>query len=137
MGYPRRKSNKVRRRECENCGSKQLLQGRLKEAFSPGAANGQLLVKRLPAKPDLGHRCIRIVIQPLIVPYSGCDLQGVEARYVPLGTEDWNECFRINAPRFASGLHRGNNADTHLLPKPGLVIRIDIGLLPDKRPAQG
>ncbi len=46
----------------EPCRSKQLDQRGLQESFTPGAANGQLFVKRLPAYPHLGYSCVCIVI---------------------------------------------------------------------------
>src|SRR5207237_2806885 len=51
------------RRQKESFRSIQLHHGRLKEAFTPGAANGQTVVKRLPAHPNLGHSRIGIVVQ--------------------------------------------------------------------------
>src|SRR2546422_817828 len=75
----RSKTDKVRGSEKEPLGRVQLHHGRLKEAFAPGAANGQALVKRLPAHPYLGYRGIGIVIQPLFVTNPGRELQRVEA----------------------------------------------------------
>ena len=58
----RGKPDKVHRPQQEPCRSEQLDQRGLKEALTPGAANGQALVERLPAHPHLGYECIRIII---------------------------------------------------------------------------
>src|SRR5437879_1515673 len=47
-----KKNRRVWRGQKEPSGPIQLNHGRLKEAFAPGAANGQALVKRLPADPN-------------------------------------------------------------------------------------
>src|SRR5215469_14568800 len=65
-------TDKVRRRQKAADGAIQLRHRGLKETLAPGAANSQLLIKGLPANPYLGHRGVGIVIQPLLVPYSGC-----------------------------------------------------------------
>src|SRR5206468_138131 len=76
LGQPwRRKPDEVHWSQKEPSRAKQLNQGRLKVAFTPGAAKRKLFVKRLPAYPNFGHRCIRIVIQPLLVPHSSGKLQ--------------------------------------------------------------
>src|SRR5713101_646410 len=62
MGHPRGKADEVHRPQQEPCRSEQLDQRGLEEAFTPGAANGQALVERLPAHPHLGYECIRIII---------------------------------------------------------------------------
>ena len=67
----RRTTNEVRRLRKEPPGSVQLDHGRLEEAFTPGAANSQALIKGLPTNANLGNGRIRIIIQPLVVPYSG------------------------------------------------------------------
>src|SRR5689334_13237617 len=75
------------RRQKESFRSIQLRFGRLKEAFTPGAANSQALVKRLPPKPDLGHCRISIVVQPLVVADTGRKFQRVKPGYVPFRAE--------------------------------------------------
>src|SRR4029077_19191776 len=109
------------RRQKESFRSIQLHLGGLKEAFTPGAAKSQALVKRLPPKPDFGHRSIGIVVQPLVVPHTGRKFQRVKPGYVPLGTENRDERFRINSPRFAPG----RNVRYAILDA-GLVVHCDI-----------
>src|SRR5204863_8459066 len=55
------------RRQKESFRSVQLHHGGLKEAFAPSAANSQALVKRLPAKPNLGQRRIGTVVKQIDV----------------------------------------------------------------------
>ena len=57
--------------EGESIRAVQLDHGWLEEAFAPITAKGQALVKGLPANAHLGYCGIRIIIQPLVVPYSG------------------------------------------------------------------
>src|SRR5207249_1217532 len=142
-GAPRRTKNrgrgkpgKVRRRQRENGRSVQLAHRGFKEAFTPGAANGQALVKRLPAQPHLGHQCIRIIILPRLIAVPGCELQRIEPRDIKLGTENRNEYFRIKRVLFAPSPNRRDTADTHFLSKALLVIRTEkVGLI-DPRPAE-
>src|SRR4029077_4169151 len=136
-GRPRGKPDEARRRQREDCRSKELEHRRLKEAFAPGAANGQAVVKRLPAHPHFGYCRIRIIIQPRLVADAGRELQRVEPRDIHLFTENWNERFRVNRPLFASGFDRGGYADTQSLPKASLVIRIENVGLSGKYAAEG
>src|SRR5438552_3832710 len=117
--------------------SEQLDQRGLKEAFTPGAANGQLFVEWLPAHPHLGYECIRIIILKHLVAVPARDLQRVEPRDAHFRTEDWNEYFRIKRVLFAPSPNRGQRADTSVLSKAVLVIRIDDVLFPAKRAANG
>src|SRR5881398_2816001 len=119
------------RRQKESFRSEQLHHGRLKEAFAPGAAKSEALVKRLPAKPNLGHRRVGVVVQPLVVPDTGREFQRVKAGYVPLRAENRNERFRINSPRFAPGRNVG-----YIVLEAGLVIHCDVVAFTIKRAAK-
>src|SRR5207249_7125212 len=133
----RAKPDEVHRPQQEPFRSIQLDHRGLKEAFTPGAANGQLFVKRLPAHPHLRYRRIGIIIPPLLIADSARELQRIEPRYVKLGAENWNERFRINRPLFAPSFSRGDPADTSVLLKAVLVIRIDSISFPAKHAAEG
>ena len=133
----RGKSDEVHRPQQEPFRSIQLDHRGLKEAFTPGATNGELFVKRLPAHPHLRYRCIRIIIQPLLIADSGRELQRVEPGNVKLGAENWKERFRINRPLFAPSFNRLDPADTSVLLKAVLVIRIDSISFPAKHATEG
>ena len=127
----------MHRTQKEPSRAKQLDQGRLEVAFTPSASNGQALIERLPAHPHLGHRCVGIIIKPLLVPYSSRELQRVKAGYIPFGTENWNERFRIDRPRFAPTLNGLDPPDAGILLKAVLVIGIDSESLPLPCAAKG
>src|SRR5439155_17672438 len=108
----------------------------LNEAFTPRAAKRKLFVKRLPAYPHFGQYRICVVVEGL-KPGPGRELQRVEERYLPFGTENWNKRFRIQRVFFASDF------DRELLPNTGVVfiavfvVRIFSQSFPNKDAAKG
>src|SRR5437016_11707461 len=100
----RGKSDEVHRPQQEPFRSIQLDHRGLKEAFTPGATNGELFVKRLPAHPHLRYRRIRIIIQPLLIADSGRELQRVELGNFKLWADHRKERLRLMLPRYAPNL---------------------------------
>src|SRR5216683_751261 len=101
----------VRRSETKDCRSIQLGHRRLKEAFAPGAANGQLLVKRLPAQRHLWHQHICVIIPKILKSCPGIELQRMQPRDTHLGANNWDECFSIKRDLFAARSHRLDPTD--------------------------
>src|SRR5258708_23125657 len=127
------------RPETKDCRSSQLGQRGLKEAFAPGAANGKLFVKRLPAQRHFGYHCICVIIPPILKTAPGVELQRIEPGNTHRGASNWDECFGLKCDLFAARSNSLGPADTKFLwmEEVVLVIRIDIVFFPAEGPAHG
>src|ERR1700730_7839861 len=123
----------------KNCRPIQLDHRRLKEAFAPGAADGELFINWLPAHSHLRYKCVGVIVSPILKTRSNIYLQRMEARNTHLRPKNWNPCFTKERHLFAAGVHRVDPADAKFLwmDEVALVIRIDGIRIPAKSGAQG
>src|ERR1700731_1548497 len=89
----RGKPGEVRRSETKDGRSVQLVHRGLNEAFAPGAAKGQLVVKRLPAQRHFGYHCIGVVVPKILKTPPSVQLHRMEPPNTHLGASNWDECF--------------------------------------------
>jgi len=81
---------------------KELFQRRLAEAFAPGRADGQLLVKRLPAHADLRYEHIGVIVGEVFKTGGAGKFQRMQARNCILRTENGDGGFGVERVRFSS-----------------------------------
>src|ERR1700726_1743818 len=91
----RGKPMEVHRSETKYGRSVQLVHRGLKVAFAPGAAKGQLFVKRLPAQRHFGYQDIGVIIPKILKTAPRVQLYRMEPGNTHLGAGNWDECFRI------------------------------------------
>src|SRR6266446_6275537 len=111
----RSKPMEVRRSGTEDCRSIQLGHRGLKKAFAPGAANGQLFVKRLPAQRHFGYQYICVIIPKILKTSPGVELHRMQPRNTHLRASNWDECFRVKCDLFAARFNSLDPAGTKLL----------------------
>src|SRR5437764_708096 len=82
----------------------QLDQRGFAETFTPGAAEGQLIVEWLPAKGNLGHHHVGAVVKELFKPHRPANNYRVQANNTHFGAEQRDAGLPVDRVVFTSGM---------------------------------